>query len=459
LLATLAASYLPPERASYHAELVGFLERTQIEVPHDAGASVVPFVLWPAQVEALGAMERERLVAFLKARQLGISWLVCGFAARQCLTIPGQTWLFFSQGQDEADELIRRVQFLHDHHADRAQFPAQIKDNTGELRWANRSRILSRAATRRAGRSFTASGVVLDEFAFMQYGPQVLAAVKPVIDAGGRLFIISSADGAGTAYHRLWQAAERGESGFTPTFLPWSAHPGRDAGWRDRVQAESPDLTRADVLREYPATPAEAFTAATGLIYGDVWADLPAGDSVTEAAEYDPALSVVWAVDDGYVGKIDPILRTYTADSHPRVFLLTQERANGTVCVFAESYAVQTLEGPHIAAALALPYPAPAHAVVDKSAAALKGHLHAAGVATISRAPGVEESIKVTRGMLARDANGRRRILVHPRCQHLRAELGLYRRDVAGGIVKAFDHGPDALRYLAWTRRYEAAND
>ncbi len=459
MLATLAASYLPPERASYAAPLGDFLARTQIEVPHDAGASVVPFAPWPSQLGVLDAMARERLVVFLKARQLGISWIVCGFVLHQLLTLPGQVWLLFSQGEDESSELVRRVQFLHDHHADRTQFPEQVKDNTEELRWANRSRILSRAATKRAGRSFTASGVVLDEFAFMQYGPQVLAAVKPVIDAGGRLFLISSADGAGTAYHRLWQAAERGEGGFLPFFLPWSAHPGRDAGWRDRVQAESPELTRAEVLREYPATPQEAFLSATGLIYGDVWADLPAGDSVAERADYTPGLPVVWAVDDGYVGRIDPITRAYTADSHPRVFLLTQEQADGTIHVFAEHYATQALEGPHIAAVLGLPYPAPAHAVVDKSAAALKGHLHAASVGTISRAPGVEESIKVLRGMLAKDANGRRRILVHPRCAHLRAELGLYGRTMAGLVVKAYDHGPDALRYLAWTRRHEAAHD
>jgi hypothetical protein len=80
-------------------------------------------------------------------------------------------------------------------------------------------------------------------------------------------------------------------------------------------------------------------------------------------------------------------------------------------------------------------------------------------VGTISRAPGVEESIKVLRGMLAKDTGGRRRILIHPRCHHLRAELSLYRRDATGGVVKAFDHGPDALRYYAWTKRHEAAND
>lgn len=436
-----------------------FVARTKIEVPH-AAESIVPFDLWPAQAEALGMMERERLIMFLKARQLGLSWLTCAFVLYQCVTRPGQTWLFFSQGQDEADELIRRVAFLYEQHADRADLPAVTRDNTDEWGWANRSRVLSRAATRRAGRSFTAAGVVLDEFAFMQWGPQVLAAAKPTIDAGGKLFIISSADGQGSPYHQMWLGAEQGVNGFLPSFLPWFAHPGRDAGWRDRVQAESPELTQADVLREYPASPLEAFLHAAGLIYAEAWADGPEGGSVTEAADYAPGGGpVLWAVDDGYAGSLDPKTRTFTAESHPRVFLLVQERANGDLCVFDERYAVTTLEPAHIAEVLALPYPAPDLAVVDRSAAALKGHLHAAGVATVSRAPGVEESIKVLRGMLAADQHGRRRILVHPRCRHLRAELASYRRTPDGRIVKAFDHGPDALRYLAWTKRHEAAND
>jgi hypothetical protein len=439
---------------------VEFIERTSIEIPHNIGSSVAPFQLWPAQRETLTVMEQDRLAMFLKARQLGISWLICGFVLYQSLMFAGQSWLFFSQGQLEADELIRRVAFLHDHHADRHLFPALTKSNTDHWAWSNGSRIRSLAATRKAGRSFTASGVVLDEFAFMQYGPQVFSAVKPTIDAGGKLFIISSADGAGSAYHQMWQEAEAGSNGFRPHFLPWTARPERGPDWRDRIQAESPNLTLADVLREYPATPLEAFMYAAGLIYGGSWSDATDGTgNVSEAAEYNPALDVVWAVDDGYVGSLDPTTKTWTATSHPRTFLLTQERADGTICVFDEDYRVDALEGPHIQAILDKPYHAPAYAVVDKSAAALKGHLHAAGIATMSKAPGVEESIKVMRGMVAADANKRRRILVHPRCFHLRAEMLTYRRTPTGAIVKAFDHGPDALRYLAWIKRHEAAND
>lgn len=195
---------------------------------------------------------------------------------------------------------------------------------------------------------------------------------------------------------------------------------------------------------------------ASGLVYG-VWADGPPDGNVTEAADYeDGAGSLFWFVDDGYAGKLDPKTGHYTADSHPRVFLLVQQRGDGTLCVFAEHYAVETLSDDHIEAVQALPYPPPDFAAVDKSAAELKGRLHTIGVYTRNGPADVEESIKEARRALALDKNGRRRVLVHPRCTHLRSEMTSYRRDPATGKpVKQFDHGPDALRYGIWTQRFE----
>jgi len=75
---------------------------------------------------------------------------------------------------------------------------------------------------------------------------------------------------------------------------------------------------------------------------------------------------------------------------------------------------------------------------------------------TRGKPPKIEESIKATRRMLAKDANGVRRLVVHPRCKHLRSEMASYRYDPqTEKPVKQFDHGPDALRYFAWTKRLE----
>lgn len=195
---------------------------------------------------------------------------------------------------------------------------------------------------------------------------------------------------------------------------------------------------------------------ATGLLYSDVWSDGPDDGNVTEAADYlNGGGRVIWAVDDGYTGALDARTQLYSAESHPRVFLLVQQRHDGTLCVFEESYATGLLSNTHIERVQELAYPTPEYTVVDKSAAELKGRLRAESLYTRNGPADVEESIKEARRALALDANGRRRVLVHPRCRHLRSEMASYRRDLNGRILKQFDHGPDALRYLLWSVRFE----
>jgi len=467
-----------------------FIEATRIEVVSDQTTAIVPFHLWEGQRTALTTMEQERLIAFLKARQLGISWLVCGFALWLCTSFAGQPVLVYSQGQLEANELIRRTGFLYDQHQHRNDLPSLVRENTGLLEWSNGSRMLSLAATRKAGRSFTAALAILDEWAFMQWGRETLAAVKPTIDAGGKLFIISSGDGQGTAYNQFWNAAKAGQSGYVPIFLPWWARPDRGPTWRDEKIREAAG-DRSEVVREYPENDIEAFSAAAGQVY-EAWTDGPPHGNVTEEADYVPGGgSVYWANDDGYAGALDPTTGHYTAGSHPRVFLLVQEKADGHLDVFAEDYRIKTELDPQLAEALCMPltlaetraaydipaglvgadlierlrairdqkpdqfYAAPEYVAADNAAATSIGIMHNRGFYTRKKPTSVDESIKNMRRMIAPDANGWRRIRVHPRCTHLRFEMAAYRANDKGDPVEEHDHGPSALRYLAWTKRLE----
>lgn len=446
--------------------LAAFAGRTKIEVPAGVGDDVayVPFAVWPRQADVLATMECDRLIVFLKARQIGISWLACLYAMRQCALHPGYPVLCLSRGQLEANELVHRISFMYHQHADRAWLSRLIKDNTAYLEWAGGSSVTSLAATKDAGRSLTAALAILDEWAFMQWPKETLAAVKPTIDAGGKLFIISSADGQGSEYHQHWLAAEMGANGYTAVFLPWQARPDRGPGWRDQKIIEANGDT-ASVLREYPENPLEAFINAAGLMYGEVWREI---ENVTEDAEYIPdAGPIYWALDDGYsagsapsTAGIDPKTGSYVADSHPRVILWVQQRDDGRLCVFDESYACLRLSDAHIADALARPYPKPDVVAHGPGAAEIRGRIFAAGLMPHQSTADVEESMKEMRRAIGADANGWRRILVHPRCKQLRTEMASYRNDPAIGKairpIKQFDHGPDALRGLVWILRHGA---
>jgi len=199
---------------------------------------------------------------------------------------------------------------------------------------------------------------------------------------------------------------------------------------------------------------------AEGVVY-DVWRDATDGN-VTEDADYLPnGGPIYWAMDDGYsagskpnTAGLDPTTRSYVADSHPRVILLVQQRADGRLCVFHESYACLKLSDTHINEVLDLPYPAPEMAVHGPGSAEIRGRLMAAGIQPYQCSAQLVDSIPVLRSALAPDSNGWRQILVHPRCTHLRQEMASYRYDQnSGKPLKQFDHGCDALRGFKYVVR------
>lgn len=221
----------------------------------------MPFHLWPAQRGLLSDIAHERLLLILKARQLGISWLCCAYALWLCLFRPGRLVLIFSKGQDEANEMLRRVTAMYQRlpEALREALPAVVKQNTEAIEWANGSRIKSMPATKSGGRTYTASLIILDEFAFIQWARELYTALKPTIDAGGQLVLLSTANGTGNLFYEIVERARKGVGRFVFRFLDWRARPGRDDAWYAATAADS--VQSSLMGQEYPANADEAFEA------------------------------------------------------------------------------------------------------------------------------------------------------------------------------------------------------
>jgi hypothetical protein len=273
------ARYVPLGAAEFiHTQV--WIDNAQ---PGDESAEpAIPFHLWDAQRDLVGAMLANRLLLILKARQLGISWLVCAYALWLCLHRPSQLVLFFSIGQSEANELMRRVSAMYWRllPALRGGLPAVEKNNTEEMAWANGSRIQSLPSRKTAGSGYTASLIVLDEFAKNENAQALYTAVKPTIDGGGAMIVLSSAHGTGNLFFSLVERARQGLGRFTFRFLPWQARPGRDDAWYAAVAADAVDSSL--MRQEYPATSEEAFEATevnAFLKHTSLWAacqdDLP----------------------------------------------------------------------------------------------------------------------------------------------------------------------------------------
>lgn len=229
--------------------------------PDADGVAELPFHLWDAQRALLADIESERLLFILKARQLGISWLICAYCLWLCLYHGGRVVLMLSIGQDEADEMLRRVNVMYWRLPEtlRAKLPALTKENTEEMAWSNGSVIRSLPARKTAGSGYTASVVVLDEFAKNAWAREIYTAIKPTIDGGGKLIILSTANGKANLFYELCERAMAGAGRFIFRFIPWHARPGRDAAWYQAVAADAID--DGHMKQEYPATPEEAFEA------------------------------------------------------------------------------------------------------------------------------------------------------------------------------------------------------
>lgn len=226
-----------------------------IEEPQGDTVSVIPFHLWPAQRDALETIQHEPQVIILKARQLGISWLVIAYALWLCLFHANKLVMVFSKDQDSANEMIRRAKGIYNRLARK---PVALSvDNVTTIGWANGSRIKSFAATEDAGSSYTASLTIIDEFAKMRYADELYTSVKPTIADGGKMIILSTARGEGNPFHVLWSNAMQRVNSFVPMFLPWQSRPDRTPEWYAATERDA--ISPAHHKQEYPAVPDEAF--------------------------------------------------------------------------------------------------------------------------------------------------------------------------------------------------------
>jgi hypothetical protein len=220
----------------------------------------VRFDLWPAQAKVLHELRARRQLIILKARQLGLTWLVLGFALARMIFSPITVALFFSRGEKEAKELLTRLKGMYSRLPNWMKDGAPTIDNSEEWRLPSGSRAISLPTT--GGRSYTASLVVMDEADFIERFNEAMNAVKPTIDAGGKIILISSVDKAKpeSPFKRIYRGAKAHLTEWHPVFLPWSARPGRDAAWYAEQTRDSQARTGAldDLHQEYPATDTEA---------------------------------------------------------------------------------------------------------------------------------------------------------------------------------------------------------
>lgn len=452
------------DRRECAASVEAFTERhATIE---DPDGTVRRFALWDFQRDTLRHLQAGENVIVLKARRLGLSWVVLAFALWVAVFQQGVRILILCKTGDDAAALLDRIRRMRDriekdplsaHVLAGLEQPAKIRDAVTTLD-VGASTIRALMGTPAAARSETAGLVLLDEFAFQRGAPEIWQAIQPTIEGGGQIAVVSTGNGdeksskLGAEFAAQWSRAKRAVSEFVPLFFPWMARPDRDAAWKARTIGNLGTEDRFKV--EYPEVEDDAFLLPDiGLVYSREGIDAaeklgahldalreadtippPAGQAIALGIDWGLGATqgfVIWPLAGGgiYIPPGEIVEHRGEPAAISRQFLELADRYAWPL----EEARYDSAGGQQMATFEAVSPPS----------------VRMFGVAFSKRK---KRTVGFLRELFTRTAQGHdhRVIAISPQNTTLLRQLRQLEQDDQGEIVKRDDHGPDALIAGAW---------
>lgn len=162
---------------------------------------------WPADLlyvkMLFDEIEANRFIAVEKSRQMFATWTVGGYLLHQLLFRPGTRWGVVSTKQDTSQAALDRIWHLWNGCDEwlKQRIVCVAKDGwlTVEHKDGTESWAQAVSTTAASGRSFTFSGIWIDETAWQEGVEQVYTANLPAVQNKGRMILTSSPQ-AGTFF-------------------------------------------------------------------------------------------------------------------------------------------------------------------------------------------------------------------------------------------------------------------
>lgn len=198
----------------------------------------IHFNLYPFQEKTLQELQTHRFNIILKSRQMGISTLVGCYAALEMIFKSDYQVLIIATKQAIAVNLLKKVKVMFDGLPTWLK-PKIISNNALSITLANGSSIKAVTSTPDSARSEALSLLIFDEMAFSDQAEEIWVSAQLTLATGGNAVLLSTPNGIGNEFHRLYAQAENGEVPeglelFNPIKLPWNLHPERNQTWRDQ---------------------------------------------------------------------------------------------------------------------------------------------------------------------------------------------------------------------------------
>lgn len=234
----------------------------------NASKEWIKFTLWEEQESVLNEFLSDQSIIALKARQLGLTWLALSFTLWSMLFRPVAACGLFSRRDTEAMHLLsdERLKGMYKRLPDWMRFQGQFQADSGH-NWILPNNSSAKAFPANAGDSYTLTLAVVDEADLVPDLGKLLASVKPTIDNGGKLILISRVDKSKpeSEFKNIYRAAKQGLNNWKAIFLPWSVHPGRTPEWYETQKSHymAQEQTLDTLHEQYPATDTEALAPRT----------------------------------------------------------------------------------------------------------------------------------------------------------------------------------------------------
>ena len=205
---------------------------------------LVPFKLYPCQVNKIRVIHENRKVILMEGRQQGKTTTSAAYILWYTLFQEAKTVAILANKATAAREVLSRYQLMFEH------LPKWMQQgvtgwNKGDIELENGSIVFTAATSASGIRGKSVNLLYVDEAAIIPntVADQFFASVYPTISAGSTTKILLSSTPLGyNHFWKFWNDAENDRNGFVPLFIHYSEIPGRTAEWADEQHRLLGDL-------------------------------------------------------------------------------------------------------------------------------------------------------------------------------------------------------------------------
>jgi hypothetical protein len=214
----------------------------------------IKFNMYPFQKRVLHEFESHRFNILRKFRQAGLTTLACAWAVWQCMFRENKQILVISKTDVEAvkagktakrilDVLKMDHPWLNPTMAADSKHIMTFLDTRSELEFGGPSRARGQALNL----------VIIDEAAFIPNMEEIWADMYPTVATGGNVIIVSTVNGIGNWYHKMWVDAKEDRNKFNVIDIHYTEHPKYQApGWAEEAKSNlGPRLFAQEVLGSF----------------------------------------------------------------------------------------------------------------------------------------------------------------------------------------------------------------